>query len=573
MPLHRPRRPDPNTLQYLQQLPTDSVDAAVAALQEISQQELASLAGTEVGAAAIERLLTTAPPHHALTALDACRTYGMHLATHRYGSHVVQTILQRVTLAMTTTTTTTTVHDNNDDDNKDTTTTTTAPVSPPPTKVQLHEQLTPLLTDLVLTELDLIDLVYHMCGSHVVRSLVACCGGVLEVHAAPALQRGKVKKKKNKKKKKQVDATTTEQRRLNTITLTKPAPDNSNNNKYHYPTKELLHLLHTLSDTLLQAFDPTDWPYHASSSALVGVVLQVLSMQQPEEAQASTTSTSTTTTTTTTQWIQALDLPTHWNDYVNDTSASRLVEAAAKSCRDDELFERLFLTPVLDHMTRLLANDNAAHVVQTVVENLRTAEQLDQIMANIDMAVVLQHRRHVLLAMVRAAQTETQQQSLVQQIARPHVLATTLLKCHQSLYLVDATGAQVLHHIITTFPSTIVQQPLLLDHILPELLTDTTEYWCDSVASRWIVEPICDNYAPLVERPCRRLLPTVAQHRVGRHVVTALNAHLPPQRQYAVAEVQKKVRRKGGHDHHPPDNKNNNNKRTWEETTTTTTTD
>jgi hypothetical protein len=208
---NRPRRPNAETLVYLKALPLDvtvsaeqvsqflsSADtieypqilaAALSAIDEI-RNEIASLAGDEDGAEIIEMLAHIAAPYSEIAAralLYGSIGYCSHLATHRYGSHVLQTILQ---LAVTSVSDTDmAVHSE----------------APP---IQ-HENL-PSLTDLIVAVVQELkpqveELSIHLCGTHVLRTLVCILGGVKLVNqsASQTLRRGK---KKNKKKKKtQVD--------------------------------------------------------------------------------------------------------------------------------------------------------------------------------------------------------------------------------------------------------------------------------------------------------------------------------------------------------------------------------
>lgn len=229
----RPRRPTPETLSYLRSLPFDEklaheeivayvnnqallktqnedeteqtidypqiLSASLAALDEI-KYEIASLAGDEFGSQCIETIARISAPYSVIAArklLHGISGYMIHLSTHRYGSHVVQTILQSIL---------------------------------EPAKIDsdinLQEVLEldqeeandlPSLKDLILSvaeELQPVskDLAVHICGSHVLRSLICILGGIVE-KVPPHLmnkrgtldtggaRRGKVKGKKSKKKK------------------------------------------------------------------------------------------------------------------------------------------------------------------------------------------------------------------------------------------------------------------------------------------------------------------------------------------------------------------------------------
>ena len=205
----RPRRPNPDTVSYLRSLPFDvnvateeinqflesdaqeypqSFAAALSVLEEI-QNELASLAGDEMSAEIIEFLARILAPYSELAArklLHATVGYGIHLSSHRYGSHVLQTILQLSVTSV-----------SSDDlaKHKD---------APPCSDVGV-----PSLVDLLMNlqeELaqDACDLAVHICASHVMRTLLCVLGGVelklnTRGNGSNPFRRGKKKSKKKKK--------------------------------------------------------------------------------------------------------------------------------------------------------------------------------------------------------------------------------------------------------------------------------------------------------------------------------------------------------------------------------------
>ena len=213
---NRPRRPNPDTIAYLRSLPLDvkvseeeiyrflsptqqlepqeypqTLSAALAAIDEI-RNEIASLAGDEYGAQCIEVLARIAIPYSdaaAKTLLYGLSTYHLHLATHRYGSHVVQTILELSTASST---------DRDMSLHEDA-----------PQLSQTTDQL-PSLSDLILGIVDELlphasQLALHICGSHVLRTLVCTLGGVKLVSvshkpSSDSMRRGRVKNKKKRKK-------------------------------------------------------------------------------------------------------------------------------------------------------------------------------------------------------------------------------------------------------------------------------------------------------------------------------------------------------------------------------------
>ena len=210
---NRPRRPNPETISYLKSLPlslgpakeeitkfleqseaeADFPSLLAASLSGIDEirQEVASLAGDEDGAQIIEIMAHIALPYSETAArilMMGLSGYHLHLATHRYGSHVVQTILQLAATASS---------------EKD---------------LAQHEDAPQVLTDDIPSLQDLIlgmveeltpsapQLAVHICGSHVLRSLVCVLGGVqLKQPEGSSFRRGREKSKKKKKKKKHVE--------------------------------------------------------------------------------------------------------------------------------------------------------------------------------------------------------------------------------------------------------------------------------------------------------------------------------------------------------------------------------
>ena len=149
-----------------------SLAAALSAIDEI-RLEIASLAGDEYGSQCIEMLTNVAAPYSELAArvlLAGCAGYYLHLSTHRYGSHVVQTILQ---LAVS---------------------------SSSKQDLALHEEAPqfsesadaiPALYELINGMVEELSphsdtLAVHICGSHVLRTLLCVLGGVDLVSSGPS---------------------------------------------------------------------------------------------------------------------------------------------------------------------------------------------------------------------------------------------------------------------------------------------------------------------------------------------------------------------------------------------------
>ena len=283
---NRPRRPNPDTIAYLRSLPLEvkeseaevshflstveqldypqSLSAALSAIDEI-RNEIASLAGDEYGSQAIEVLARVAVPYSEVagrTLLYGLSTYHLHLATHRYGSHVVQTILQI------------SVSSSCDKD--------LSLHEEAPQLSQANEQL-PSLSELILGVVEELaphasQLAVHVCGSHVLRTLLCVLGGVKQVLGPSADgmgdasgRRGKLKNKKTKK-----TGISNEPRQVGMINI-------------EYLTKSRLRLdsateeaLTTLTEALC-GMSPINGPgelqqmaCHPSASPLIIVLLRVL---------------------------------------------------------------------------------------------------------------------------------------------------------------------------------------------------------------------------------------------------------------------------------------------------------
>lgn len=164
--------------------------AALQAVYEI-RHELASLAGDENAAEIIEVLCRIVIPVSSTAAricLDAVNSYALHLSTHRYGSHVLQTILQ-LTPKSASAKTDLALHED-------------APIVPSTDLPETSELVLGLAAEL---EPAATDLAIHICGSHVLRTIICLLGGVEMVSTSnkSTLHRGRVKPKHKKRRLKQ----------------------------------------------------------------------------------------------------------------------------------------------------------------------------------------------------------------------------------------------------------------------------------------------------------------------------------------------------------------------------------
>jgi len=305
----RPRRPAPETVAYIRSLPLDR-DAALqeiqafclardnheassaafpamlaAALQSIYEirHEWASLAGEEHAAELLELLCHIAipvSPTAARVVLKACKGYGLHLATHRYGSHVLQTLLELTAVS---------IHGMG-----------------PGEDLALHEQAPELFSDegdgddislhlpsqqeLVLGLVEELqpavsELAVHICGSHVLRSLLCCLGGVRIFSSGAALQlrRGKLKNKKKKRKKTDENTTISSSHYGNTeqiVYLENAATTTIVDGPFARALQQLSTALTTSDESDGSPGRLQRWACHSSAGPLLAVLLQVLTYQE-----------------------------------------------------------------------------------------------------------------------------------------------------------------------------------------------------------------------------------------------------------------------------------------------------
>ncbi|KAG7370206.1 Pumilio-family RNA binding repeat protein [Nitzschia inconspicua] len=298
---HRPRRPAVETISYLRGLPlnvdqsqqeiqtyrsmqkgNDAYDdfpqnlaAAFSALEEV-QGEIASLAGDEYGSKSVELLAQIAAPYSEIAArclLNACLGYCLHLATHRFGSHVLQSILQLSVISLST-------NDMAMDENA------------PPSLREHANGVLPSLCDVIQAVVEELsphseELAVHMCGSHVLRTLLCVLGGVQLVTShrgsdnqqgeSSALLRGKPKSKKKKKRKRQSeDASSNGDATHNAGTMSITFLEGSRIDNVRFPV-----ILESLSQALLGEHQSEPGKLqqlacHASAGPLLIVLIRVL---------------------------------------------------------------------------------------------------------------------------------------------------------------------------------------------------------------------------------------------------------------------------------------------------------
>ena len=306
----RPRRPDPETVTYLRSLPLDlkvateeisqflqqnesnqkeeeeefpqSFAAAFSALDEV-QNEVASLAGHEESAEMIEVITRLAAPHSETAArmlLQAVSGYALHLATHRYGSHVLQTILElSVRKSEPSSPQDLAKHaaapplssDNNNNNN--------SLPSLEQLLVNLQQELAPHAADLSV----------HICGAHVLRTLLCVLAGVeLQYNNKQdnsnnnnVFRRGKKKTKKTSSKSNIINRNNTS----NTYHMVLVPPDKIRIQINDPAIEEALEqLVSAISgDTVPEAPGYLqEMACHSSCGPLLSVLLRVLTYQQAD---------------------------------------------------------------------------------------------------------------------------------------------------------------------------------------------------------------------------------------------------------------------------------------------------
>lgn len=632
----RPRRPNADTLSYLKSLPlelelsdqqvTDFVElcfrrrasgqgdtegpvneqgdgdpavvefpnvlgAALSAIEEV-RNEVASLAGDEHGAECVELLARVACPHSELASrllLASVVDYAVHLATHRYGSHVLQTILQ---LSATSSPDTSAsqkeshfdlaLHDDSPIRNLPETKTL-------PSLLDLLEALQSTLAPCVP------DLSVHLCGSHVLRTLLCVLGGVKLLHQSPHVQRGKIKSKKKRKR----DAASLASSR---------APSSSNFDVAFDPDSRLVgtadnrRLARACLDELTRQLTGTDvrppgelqeMACHASAGPLLVILLRVLtwschsleggskhSQQVGEVPSAEPTFQPGSSAHLLAQRLLC------WKDDASDddgqpwagdvifefagkTSGSHVLEAILRLAHDDfhasVLKAGKFLVPAT--LQEYVEHNVSNFVVQTALSTVRTApgaaDMLSVVSPLIRNGLVLdagKRRRGVLWRAVEAAATHrVHQKELIQDIVHgfeslrsssvssmsskrirdlkdcvPLLLSITLPEQNGERLAIDVPGAQCVRSLLSFQPGLCGDTLKGIVRLSSEELEALSK---DGLGSRCVWEGVLDN--PIVQsdenfRSATKKLAgklegrwvAIASDRIGQHVVRKLFASL-----------------------------------------------
>ena len=368
---NRPRRPNADTITYLKSLPFNesfaheeissylhyqkslqqnqqqdipiqeteypqNLSAAISALSSI-QNEIASLAGDENASSTIETITRITVPYSTLCTrklLFGIQDYIVHLSTHRYGSHVVQTILQSIHLSKSQQQQgdvgeeefneteicqileIDTEEELNDDENKDL-------PSLPQLLFNITNEILPATKQLAV----------HICGSHVLRSLLCALSGVVEeipshlAHKGIAggfdggngNKRGKAKKKKKKKKSNESEndgitnsasyakykllSTTTDNSEGTTSTSRVDIiNDTTIKESFHNLLWELTGIdfqnIDTAASTSQKVGDLQQFVCHPSAGPLLIVLLRILTLRSSSSSSSPSNMTTTTKTTT-----------------------------------------------------------------------------------------------------------------------------------------------------------------------------------------------------------------------------------------------------------------------------------
>lgn len=618
---NRPRRPNPETLSYLRSLPFDEknshneiyayvkyqhqltaknqqddevmseveypqiLTASLAALDEI-QHEIASLAGDEYGSQCIETIARISAPYSKIAArklLLGVSGYMIHLSTHRYGSHVLQTIFQTILEP---------AHFDLDvdlskvlelDDNES------------------EISNLPSLKDLILAiseELHHVskDLAVHICGSHVLRSLICILGGVIE--SVPShlssktgtldmggARRGKAKGKK-KKKKNVTDELASITNNASHVQYKKitdgriDASDSDIANSLNLFIRDLTGMDLVGTDNIpKQPGELQQLACNPSACPLLIVLMRILILKDSKESEILMNSSE--------EKIQSdfrLGIHAEENKFRNDSSAERLAKFIL--CWDDENYEQagdiiygLSGEPRGSHLLELLlrvSNDDfydnlcraakffdpntfieyASHdvsnfVIQTLINTARTRTQVETLIKCVEPAIsngyvldIANKRRGILWRTVEMSSKfkigqETILKSLRKGFSTIHketdismedcivkLLEIKMPQEEEGKLIIDAIGARTVYHLLRFVPRLCTE---ILDGILSNYGSFALEAMCnDGLASRCVIDGILDG--PTKQKPftqgVKRLLEKLSGRwvdlsleRVGHHAV------------------------------------------------------
>lgn len=267
----KPRRSNPDTIQYLRSLPLiadhddpshDVTYVMLQALYEI-RQELASLASTEIGSSVLEHLIRTVLTKSAVAKSilwQGLMPYMNFLATHRYGSHVLQVLLSETTRQA---------------EDSDIALAEDAPEIPDGAVSEQHCDWRVILANKISKE-TVMAWMTDMCASHVLRSLMASLTG--RVYAVESIDSKKKKKKKKRKREEEYEVVSKEVPRdffTAAETLSKAMWDNFDEN-WPYNTSACPVLCFIVKDG---SFDPQliseDWMYDVTASRFWQAAIQV----------------------------------------------------------------------------------------------------------------------------------------------------------------------------------------------------------------------------------------------------------------------------------------------------------
>lgn len=418
---NRPRRPNPDTIQYLSSLPLDlniveeafrhvdfnrggdesqMITAAKAAIEEV-QHEIASLAGEEHSSEQLELLVKVACGEHlgncelsARRMLNGLSGYYLHLACHRYGSHVVQKVLDvcgRFQGGMRDSNSRDEAFDNHIGD----------------------DNLPSVQTLISAAALELIpharSLAKHACGSHVIRAMVCALSGTVYTNEVirscnTSLNSDKRGEKKNHRGGRNVDIRPTQVVKIAFSMTTEGAQglESMIESITGYTSKKYISKGGSIKSNPDVNAETLTLLCHPSAGPLIDLLIRVL-------ASLSESTTATESHQNCTQKLSSSDnvlfnsterriMPTseaemfikyllHWNiptkcgDIVfglsGETYGSRIVETIFQVIHDDmyqDLLERAnFVNPtsLIDYVHHDVSN----FVVQTILQTIRSIQQ------------------------------------------------------------------------------------------------------------------------------------------------------------------------------------------------------